>query len=135
MSSAVIALRKAVRVMLASDTALAALLGGVKIFDTAPRDALTPYVTFGDALARDLSASVYPGLEHVLTLHVWSTQGGTREGLTIADRLIALVDDAGLTLDAHRLVNMRFTSLESVHEDLGRFVRVTLKFRAVTESA
>ena len=135
MSSAVIALRKAVRLRLAGDAALVALLGGPKVYDTAPRDALTPYVTFGEALARDLSTSVYPGLEHILTLHVWSTQGGAREGLTIADRVIALLDDAALTLDAHRLVNLRFTSLETVHEDVGRFVRVTLKFRAVTESA
>ena len=134
MSSAVIALRKAVRAALVADAPLLALLGGAKIFDEAPRDALTPYVTFGDALARELSTSLYPGLEQVLVLHVWSMQGGAREGLEIADRIAFLLDDAAMTLDTHRLINLRFSAVETIREDSGRFVRVALRLRAVTEA-
>ena len=134
MSSAVIALRKAVRAALIADAPLLALLGGAKIFDEAPRDALTPYVTFGDALARELSTSLYPGLEQVLVLHVWSMQGGAREGLEIADRIAFLLDDAAMTLDTHRLINLRFSAVETIREDSGRFVRVALRLRAVTEA-
>ena len=134
MSSAVIALRKAIRAALAADAALLALLGGAKVFDEAPRDALTPYVTFGDALAREQSFSLFPGLEQVLVLHVWSTQGGAREALEIADRIAFLLDEAALTLDTHRLINLRFSALETAREDSGRFVRVALRLRAVTEA-
>ena len=134
MSSAVIALRKAVRAALIADAPLLALLGGAKIYDEAPRDALTPYVTFGDALARELSTSLYPGLEQVLVLHVWSMQGGAREGLEIADRIAFLLDDAAMTLDTHRLINLRFSAVETIREDSGRFVRVALRLRAVTEA-
>ena len=134
MSSAVIALRKAVRAALVADAPLLALLGGAKIYDEAPRDALTPYVTFGDALARELSTSLYPGLEQVLVLHVWSMQGGAREGLEIADRIAFLLDDAAMTLDTHRLINLRFSAVETIREDSGRFVRVALRLRAVTEA-
>ena len=134
MSSAVIALRKAVRAALITDAPLLALLGGAKIYDEAPRDALTPYVTFGDALARELSTSLYPGLEQVLVLHVWSMQGGAREGLEIADRIAFLLDDAAMTLDTHRLINLRFSAVETIREDSGRFVRVALRLRAVTEA-
>jgi Protein of unknown function (DUF3168) len=134
MSSAVIALRKAVRAALVADAALTTLLGGAKIYDEAPRDALAPYVTFGDALARENSTSLYPGHEQVLVLHVWSMQGGAREGLEIADRITFLLDDAALSLDTHRLINLRFSALETIREDAGRFVRVALRLRAVTES-
>ena len=134
MSSAVIALRKAILAALVADAPLLALLGAAKIYDEAPRDALAPYVTFGDALARELSFSLFPGLEQVLVLHVWSTQGGAREALEIADRIAFLLDDAALTLDTHRLINLRFSALETIREDSGRFVRVALRLRAVTES-
>ena len=134
MSSAVIALRKAVRAALIADAPLLALLGGPKVYDETPRDALTPYVTFGDAVARENSVSLYPGLEQVLALNVWSMQGGAREALEIADRVAFLLDDTALTLDTHRLINLRFTALETAREDSGRFVRVALRLRAVTES-
>ena len=134
MSSAVIALRKAIRARLVADAALLALLGGAKVYDEAPREAHVPYVTFGDALTRELSTTLYPGLEHFVVLHVWSIQGGAREALEIAERINVLLDDAALTLDTHRLINLRFVALETVREDAGRFIRVALRLRAVTES-
>ena len=133
MSGAVIALRKAARARLAADTALTALLGGVKIYDEAPRAAAPPYITFGDAQARDLSSVSYRGAEQVLVLQVWSEQGGAREALDIADHAAALLDDAALTLDGHRLINLRLTALELTREAKGRFFRASLRLRAVTE--
>lgn len=134
MSSAVIALRKALRTRLIGDAALVALLGGAKVYDEAPREAHVPYITFGDALARELSTTLYAGLEHFVVLHVWSIQGGAREALEIADRIAFLLDEAALTLDTHRLINLRFSALETAREDSGRFVRVALRLRAVTEA-
>ena len=133
MSGAVIALRKAVRARLAADPALTALLGGVNIFDETPRAAEPPYITFGDAQTRDLSSTLYAGTEQFLVLQVWSAQGGAREALAIADEAAFMLDDAALTLDGHRLINLRLINLELTREAEGRFFRASLRLRAVTE--
>ena len=134
MSGAVTALRRAVRARLAADAALSALTAGPKIFDETPRAVEPPYITFGDAQARDLSSTSYPGAEQVLVLQVWSAQGGAREALDIADRVTFLLDDAALTLAGHRLINLRLTAIEITREAEGRFFRAALRLRAVTEA-
>ena len=56
MSTATAALRAAIHDALKADTALAALLGGHKIYDEPPRNADFPYVTLGEARVSDYSA-------------------------------------------------------------------------------
>lgn len=131
--SPVIALRKAVRALLIGDAALIAKLGGPNVFDEAPREAVAPYVAFGDAQWRDLSTSSDRGAEQFVILNVWSLQRGLREALDIAENVGALLDEAALTLDGHRLVNLRLASLETRRENNGRFARASLRFRAFTE--
>jgi hypothetical protein len=53
----------------------------------------------------------------------------------VAERFIALLDDAPLTLDGHRLVNLRMTEIASERDKDTQLTRVTLRFRAVTEVA
>ena len=53
--------------------------------------------------------------------------------MLIAARVEALLHDAALTLDGHRLVNLRFEQAEARREAQGRFSRASLRFRAVTE--
>ena len=134
MTSPVISLRKAIRLALAGDAALVAKLGGPNVFDEAPREAIPPYIAFGDASVRDLSTSSDRSAEQFAVLNVWSLQRGLREALDIADRVAALLDDAALALDGHRLVNLRLVSLETRREGNGRFARASLRFRAVTEA-
>ena len=134
MTSPVIALRKAIRLQLTGDAALVAKLGGPNVFDEAPREAIPPYVAFGDSSLRDLSTSTDRSAEQFAVLNVWSLQRGLREALDIADRVAALLDDAALALDGHRLVNLRLVALETKREGNGRFARASLRFRAVTES-
>ena len=132
--SPVIALRKAIRAQLLADAMLVAKLGGANVFDEAPREAIPPYVAFGDATARDWSSSTDRGTEQFAILNVWSLQRGVREALDIADRIAAVLDDAALTLDSHHLVNLRLVSQETKREAAGRFARASLRFRAVTEA-
>ena len=131
-ASAEIALRKAVRACLGADAALAALVGA-RIYDGAPRTASMPYVTGGDARLRDWSTASDHGAEHLLTLEVWSAQPGAREALAIADLVSRLLDGAALTLDDHRLIDLRFVSLETRRDGNGRFARASLRLRAITE--
>ena len=127
------ALRAAVHAALTADPALISALGGQKIYDEPPREAAFPYVTLGETRIAALSAGSEPGLEHQLTLHAWSRQGGQREAHVIAGALLQALDDAPLTLADHRLVNFRFAVADVRREADGRTYHVLVRFRAVTE--
>ncbi len=132
-TSAVSALRKAIHAKLAGASALVAALGGNKIFDETPRHVETPYLIFADTQMRDWSSSLSRGAEHVFVIAVWSGERGTKQAIEIGNSVIDLLDDALLDLDGHKLVNLRFVQLETKREGNGRFARVNLRFRAVTE--
>jgi hypothetical protein len=127
------ALRAAVHTALTNNAAIAAALGGPKIYDEPPREAAFPYVTLGEARAADFSTGSEPGLEHQLTLHAWSRQGGHHEAHVIAGALLQALDDAPLALAGHRLVNFRFSTADVRREADGRTYHALVRFRAVTE--
>ena len=133
-ASATFALRKAIHARLVADAALLALLGGARVYDEAPRGTEPPYVTFGDARTRDWSTASDQGAEHFVVLEVWTQHRGAGAALTIAARIEKLLHDATLTLEDHRLINLRFEQIESRRENQGRFARASLRFRAVTEA-
>ena len=129
------ALRAAIHDALVADGALTALLGGPKIYDEPPRAAACPYVTRGEARVSDFSAGSERGDEHQLTLHAFSRQGGHREAHLIAGALLQALDDAPLSPDGHRLVNLRFAVADVRREPDGRTYHALVRFRAVTEPA
>ena len=130
--SPVVALRKAIRAYLLADAGFAAALGA-KLYDEAPRGAEPPYALFGEAQLRDWSADLSPGAEQLFTIGVTSTMRGLSEALELAQRIADLLDEAALTLQDHRLIDLRFLSMETRREQNGRFARVNLRFRATTE--
>ena len=73
------------------------------------------------------------GHEQSLGIVVWSEPGGARTALAVAERLDTILDDAALTLDGHRLVNLRVTEISGERDKDTRLTRVTLRLRAVTE--
>ena len=126
------ALQQAVHGLLSADVELTALLGGARIHDEVPRGAAAPYVHLAEASLRDWSTATEEGAEALFAVIVFSEAAGRRESLAIAARLRALLDDAALTLDGHRLVNLRHTATETERDRKdGR--RARLKFRAVVE--
>jgi hypothetical protein len=127
------ALRAAVHDALTNNPALIAALGGTKIYDEPPREAAFPYVTLGEMRVANFSSGSEPGLEHQLTLHAWSRQGGQREAHVIAGALLQALDDAPLALSGHRLVNFRFAVADVRREADGRTYHALVRFRAVTE--
>jgi len=133
MTSANVALRAAIHQALSADGGLAAVLGGARIYDAPPRGALFPYVTLGEARLTDASSDGGTTQEHLLTLHAWSRQGGHKEAHEIAGALLQALDDAPLTPDGHRLVNLRFAVADIRRESDGRTYHAVVRFRAVTE--
>ena len=134
MTSPVLALRRAIIETASDDAELKALMdGSLRLYDEPPRNAEPVYALFDDATAQDWSTDTDRGHEQDVSLVVWCERGSARAGLSVAERLAALLDDAPLLLNGHRLVNLRVTALASVRDKDTQLARVTLSLRAVTE--
>jgi hypothetical protein len=96
MSGAAPALQQAVFALLASDAELAALVGAGRVYDGAPRNAAAPYVHLGEVTERDWSTATEAGVEISFAVVAWSREPGRAEALAIAERVRALLHDAGL---------------------------------------
>ena len=134
MTSPVLALRQAILGAAAADLPLKSLMGGsLRLYDEPPRAAEPVYAVFGDVTAADWSTDFDRGHEQDLAIVVWSEPGGARQALAAAERFAAILNDAPLLLDGHRLVNLRTTELASGRDKDTGLARVTLRLRAVTE--
>lgn len=134
MTSAALALQKAVVAALLGDTGVAALVAE-RIHDAPPRNAEFPYVSFGQTSLADWSTGTESGAEHRLTLHVWSRERGKRQCYEIMGAIEAVLHDAPLALDGHALVNLRFEFAEARRDPDGITYHGVMRFRAVTEAA
>ncbi len=133
MTSAGWALQRAVFAALKDDAQLVAAIGGERIYDDVPRDAVFPYVTFGQTQVRDWSTGSEDGNEHLFSLHVWSREAGRREVHDLLGHLVAALHDKALALDGFRLVNLRHEFSETRREADGETFRGLVRYRAVTE--
>ena len=132
--SAAGALQEAVFARLSGDAGLTGLLGGLYIFDGPPRNAAAPYVHLGELDARDWSTGSDTGWEIRFALVVWSREAGRSQGLAVADRARALLEDANLTISGFRLVSLRHLSTETARAEKPEGRRVVVRFRAVVEA-
>jgi hypothetical protein len=134
MTSPVLALRRAILDQAGSDAELIALMGGaLRLHDEPPRAAQPVYALFGDVTSDDWSTDSGRGHEQTVSLIVWAERGSARTALAAAERFAAILDDAPLALDGHRLVNLRVMELASTRDKDTQLTRVTLRLRAVTE--
>lgn len=136
MTSPVLALRRALLDVAGADVELTSLMGGsLRLHDEPPRGAEPVYALFGDVTAKDWSTDFDRGHEQDLGIVVWAVRGSAGKALAVAERLAAILDDAPLALDGHRLVNLRVTELAARRDRDTQLQRVTLRLRAVTEVA
>ena len=91
--------------------------GALRLYDEPPRAAEPVYALFGDVTARATGRPISTAAtSRVSSLVVWSEKGGARTALAVAERFAAILDDAPLVLDGHRLVNLRVTALSSARD-------------------
>ncbi len=129
-----LSLQAALVTKLGTDPSLLAITGGVnRVFDFVPPRTPYPYVTIGQTLERDWATGTEPGSEHVVTLQIWSRANGRREAAVIANTIRDALHDAALTLNGHRLVNLRHEFTETRRDGDGETIRGLVRFRAVTE--
>lgn len=130
-----LALHKALLDHLRADAALTALLGDPpRIHDEPPAQADYPLLLFGRAETRPWGGLDGEGLEHALTLTCLSRFDGAEEAKAVVAAVRARLHDAALTLDGHRLVNLRATYCDVFRAAGGRPVVGVVRIRAVTEA-
>jgi len=133
-SDPILALRAAIQTRLTTDAALTALIGPGRVHDEAPRAMRGLYVVHGEVDAQDWSTGTEGGCEQELALIVWAGESASsRQALEAASLIVAALHDAALTLDGHRLINLRWRSSRLSREPRGGLPFVTLRLRAVTE--
>ena len=113
MIGAALELQSTIRTLLAADAALVAGLGGPRVYDGAPRNQPVPFVSLDEITTRRRDGLNAPLEDHRLTIRVWSKAGGKAEALRLADRVLALVDDASLTLPTHVVVRSRLEASDA----------------------
>lgn len=131
----ILALRTAMLAALAADPTLVDLFGGsVRLHDEPPRGALPVYALFGRAIAHDASSEGVRAHAQEAEIVVWSRPGSAATGLSVADRIAALLDDADLSLSGHRLVRLRVAQSGAARDPGSGAARAWLKLTALTEA-
>lgn len=131
--SPALALRAAIHGALCANEPLVALLGGARVHDVPPADAVFPFIALGEAVVADWSTATEAGTEHALTLHAFSRSGGRAEAFALAAAVTDALNDAPLVLAGHRLANLRATTAEVRRDSDGLTFHALVRFRAVTE--
>lgn len=133
MSDAVWALQKAVYQHLSADVGLKALIGDpARIYDDPPAGAATPYLTIGPTSIREFKG-VDGGLQHDLRLHAFSRYAGRRDVKQIVSAVYDALHEAALTVEGHRLINLRFVFSDVIRRQDGDAYQGVIRFRAVTQ--
>ncbi len=131
--NAALSLQQAMRATLLAQAPLTTLLGGAHIFDEVPRGEPAPFVVFSDIETRDWSVTGQKAHEHFITIEVTTNERSRTLAQNIAQEIETALDMASLTLEGHRLINLRniFWSV-SRRKSTDKF-GATLRFRAASE--
>jgi hypothetical protein len=133
MSSPIVALKEAVRLRLAADPALLALIRAPKVHPEPPRHPTYPYLAFVAAEARENGTSSDDGHIVDLTLAVFTRGTGSGEGAAAGEAARRALALAPLAPDGHRVANLTVRSIEPVPQKDGEGWRTLVRIRAVTE--
>ncbi len=126
-------LQKSIVQALKNDGDLSLVLGGQRIYDRVPQRTGYPFVSIGNTLVRDWSASGLNGFEHRLNLHVWSKARGKKQCFAIMDHVRRILHDVALVVEGCHLVNLRCEYFDARLDPDGETHHGVMRFRAVTE--
>lgn len=132
---AALPVRDAVLAALTADEILMALVEGV--LDFVPEDQPYPYIHLGESVETPANAHDRHGSEVLQTLHIWSQYRGYAQALTIAARVLQVLDHQPLTIGGHVWRWTRFVSQQTLTdpEPPGDIRHVPMSFRIGTEVA
>lgn len=133
MTSPAVELQRAIYQALKNDGALVAALGGGKIYDATPPNAIYPYITFGRTSMFDWSTGTEIGAEQLFTVHIWSKTRGKGEALEIMERVRELLSTDTIALPTNALINLTLEFAEARYDDDLMVHHAILRYRAVME--
>jgi hypothetical protein len=131
--NAALALQKAMRAALFAHSPLTTLLGGGHVFDEVPRGAAPPFVEFASIETRDWSVADAKAHEHFVQISVTTNTRSRSLAQAICDAIEACLDNADLTLEGHRLVNLRLVFWSVARNRADQNFGAQLRLRAATE--
>ncbi len=103
----------------------------VSVYDDVPEGTTYPYVVIGEETSANNGTKDVDGIDHTLTLHVWSQYRGRREIKEIMQSVYELLHDAAITVSGASLVNIRQEFNNTLMENDGITRHGVMRFRAV----
>ena len=127
------AVQQAMRDALLAHAPLTLLLQGQHVFEEMPRGANAPFVAFGDIETRDWSVADAKAHEHFIMLSIRTNSRSRKLAQDILDEIETVLDHASLTLDGHKLVNLRVIFWSVTRDKSAENFGAVIRFRAATE--
>ena len=133
MTAASWALQRSIFQTLSKAPALTSLLGEAEIYKKPLKGQALPYMTLGQTVNFDWSTGTDDGMEHDLTLHVWTSADSAEKVHEIMDTVKTLLHDRPLSVGGHYLANLRHEFAEARIDPDGETMHGIVRYRAVTE--
>jgi hypothetical protein len=105
------------------------------VYDRPAQGSLFPYITLGDSSGSDYSTKNTTGTEQIVTLQIWSREGGRKEAATIMELIYQLLHQGSLSVTGQILSMIRFVASEISVENDGWTYKGVMRFRALLQSA
>lgn len=108
---------------------------GGRVYDEAPQNAQTPYVSIGDCQVLPDKADCVDGSLCYPIIDVWSTNGGYAEAKTIAAAIMAKLDDQpeNLSVNGFSVTIFQIHNYMPLRDPDGITRRVSLTWRALVQ--
>lgn len=127
------ALQKAIESVLVADPLVASLVAG-RVYDRVPREAATPYVSFGPSQTLEDDAECIEGFEVIQQLDVWSTEPGYRQAKEVAGVVRKALHYADLALDGFAWVEITVRNIQYLRDPDGLTGHAVIDVRALLET-
>jgi hypothetical protein len=103
----------------------------IPIYDDVPEGSVYPYVVIGEETTSNNGTKTLDGVEHTITLHVWSQYRGRREIKEIMQSVYEKLHNTAITVSGASLVNIRQEFSNTLAEQDGITRHGVMRFRAV----
>ena len=103
----------------------------IPIYDDVPEGSVYPSVVIGEETTSNNGTKTLDGVEHTITLHVWSQYRGRREIKEIMQSVYEKLHNTAITVSGASLVNIRQEFSNTLAEQDGITRHGVMRFRAV----
>ncbi len=103
----------------------------IPVYDDVPQQSNYPYVQMGEETSVNNGTKTLDGVEHTLTMHIWSQYRGRREIKTIMKSVYDLLHNTAISVTGASLVNVRQEFSTTLAENDGITRHGVIRFRAV----